>query len=90
MMSGNSSQRGTPNRRFSTNNPFRMSMDAGAASPVAYGSYGSGGDLLDDYARSGSPSIGEETDTPQYVNGTFNSAGSSRVHSPLDRSFRYV
>lgn len=89
MISRNGSQRGAPNRRFSTNNPFRKSVDAGAISPVAYGAYSSGGDPLDDFVRSGSPTVSEETDM-QYGNGSYSSAGSSRVHSPIDGSFRYV
>lgn len=83
MISRPGNQRSYPSsRRFSSTNPFRMSMiDTGNVSPSS--------EPLQDWMRSSSPSI-EEPHEIQYVHASYHSAGSSRVNSPLDGDFRYV
>lgn len=82
MISRPENQRYPSSRRFSSTNPFRMSMiDSGAVSPTS--------EPLQDIMRSPSPSI-DESHEMQYVHAPYHSAGSSRVNSPLDGDFRYV
>lgn len=84
MLRGTGGQGEYPNsRRYSTNNPFRMSMiDAGGISP-------SSEQPQQDWLRPSSPSIGESHEM-QYVHAPYHSAGSLRVNSPLGDGFRYV
>lgn len=69
-------------RRFSTTNPFRMSM-------IGNGDVSPSTEPLQDWMKSSSPSI-EESHEMQYVHAPYPSAGSSRINSPLDGDFRYV
>lgn len=69
-------------RRFSTTNPFRMSM-------IGNGEVSPSTEPLQDWMKSSSPSI-EESHEMQYVHAPYHSEGSSRINSPLDGDFRYV